>query len=93
MSRYIDADAAKKAMQKLEDDDFELYGCDIPEGFHADRAIEVIDNIPTADVQEVKHAKRIDGYYRQLCSNCKHRVYKTSNYCSYCGAKMDGDEE
>ena len=87
MSRYIDADVAKKAMQKLEDDDFELYGCDIPEGFHADRAIKVIDNIPIADVQAVKHGKwgKVTeplGWQDVECASC-----------SICGESYILDEE
>lgn len=49
-------------------------------------------NIPTADVQEVKHGEWIissDGYY-PYCSNCKNEPKNgiMSNYCPICGARM-----
>ena len=66
--------------------------------------IKIINNLPAADVQEVKHGKweLIDecankGVY---CSNCHKKVYRAeyanqkvkSKYCPNCGAKMDGDK-
>ena len=67
--------------------------------------IKIIRNLikeqPTADVQEVRHAKwelidecANEGVY---CSNCHKKVYRAkyanqkvkSNYCPNCGAKMD----
>lgn len=62
---------------------------------------EFLDNIPTADVVEVRHGKweakehtsisTNRHYYTFRCSECKkwngtHR----QNYCPNCGAKMDG---
>lgn len=62
---------------------------------------EFLDNIPTADVVEVRHGKweakehtsisTNRHYYTFRCSECKkwngtHR----QNYCPSCGAKMDG---
>ena len=45
--------------------------------------------LPTADVQEVKHATKGlhvgDKYY---CSNCG-RLVHCANYCEICGAKID----
>lgn len=63
--------------------------CDIAE------CLRMIDNAPTADVQEIKHGRWIGGY----CSRCsKHApywsmasTYYESMYCPNCGAKMDGD--
>ena len=47
---------------------------------------------PTADVQEVKHAKfeMVSGG-KGVCSNC-HRldpIDELAKYCRYCGAKID----
>ena len=91
MPRYIDADKAKKVMQELENDDVELYGCQIPEIFDADRAVEAIDKVPTADVQEVKHAKWIkewrDGFvngkrnYELICPYCNFSYF--DNQCGF----------
>ncbi len=49
---------------------------------------------PTAEVEEVKHAKweiNCDGYY-PYCSNCKTEPKNgvMSKHCPECGAKMDG---
>ena len=69
---------------------------------------EVINDFPSADVQEVKHGKWIDLHdedvlYEQIykCSVCgKCFVLETGtpqeneyNYCPNCGAKMDGEED
>lgn len=55
-----------------------------------------IADVPTVDVEEVKHGYIIehkgheDDYYCE-CSVCKtHEVFLGDKYCSECGAKMDG---
>ena len=61
----------------------------------------IVDEIPAADVQEVKHGKWEDEYYDEItelyyhtCSNCNTEITATcfDNYCPNCGAKMDGKE-
>ena len=58
-------------------------------------AINEIKNIPTADVVEVKRGEWIlykPKHYK--CSVCDNKVGGViSNYCNYCGAKMDGGKE
>lgn len=39
--------AAIKAMDDLEQEDIELYGCSIPEGFDGKRAIEALQSLPS----------------------------------------------
>lgn len=68
-------------------------------------AQEVIDSIPSADVEPVRHAHWIDeGAYADYtnvhawrCSECEDHVlnYKCdlSRYCPNCGAKMDEENE
>ena len=65
---------------------------------------EIVNDVPTADVQTVKHGKWIldedssseeEKCYR--CSNCKailEEDYKwhNHNYCYNCGARMDKEE-
>lgn len=57
-------------------------------------AIDAIAEVPTADVQEVKHGKWLwlDGV---RCSNCNHKLQTTGlpSYCPNCGAKMRGEED
>ena len=69
--------------------------------FDEDYADDIVDKLPIADVEEVRHAKwelidecANEGVY---CSNCHKKVYRAeyanqkvkSNYCPNCGAKMD----
>ena len=62
-------------------------------------SIFTIQNQPTADVQEVKHAHWIDrniGWGGVICSYCKWEdkvlIGDNYHYCPNCGAKMDGKE-
>ena len=63
-------------------------------------ADEIIEDLPTADVQEVKHAHWIPKKLGDCeCSNC-HEEYGVCggllgdyNYCPNCGAKMDKEDE
>ena len=100
MSKYIDADALKDKM-------FNYYDCvnlntrkDNYNGETlmnyevADMIEDCIDNAPTVDVQEIKHAKwETVGNYKVECTNCHHiRDIKTQcgwNFCPTCGAKID----
>lgn len=62
----------------------------------------IVDEIPVADVQEVRHGKWREGrfgngmtvpvskYY--ICDQCNHTSQKKTHYCAHCGAKMDGKE-
>ena len=81
MSRYIDAEALKKKAIRYTD-------------YHYKVNIEDIDNMPTADVQEVKNAKWLPyrfGLEVVACSNCR-AVYEGGDsfrFCPKCGAKMD----
>ena len=49
------------------------------------------------DVAPVRHGywELVDGTEprRYGCSECKRLSYTQDNYCSYCGARMDGEEE
>ena len=67
-----------------------------------------IDELPRADVVEVKHGcwvrqeKMVDGKVQAeaVCSNCGTDVvyqvidnrWQFENYCPHCGARMEGDE-
>ena len=62
--------------------------------------LDLLDNAPNADVEEVKHGKWIekfkDGFCYYDCPFCDdgyvvmERDENKPNYCHNCGAKMDG---
>ena len=80
MARYIDAERIKYT-----------------EYINGDVTVskDLVEKIPTADVQEVRHAKfELIDNGKGVCSNC-HRLDSIDNlakYCRYCGALMDGKE-
>ena len=84
---------AIKAMDDLEREDVEAYGCSIPEGFDGKRAKEALEKLPSIK------PKRDRGYwYRKYdygnlyCSKCNHEylgLNKYPKYCEKCGAIME----
>lgn len=97
MSSYIDAD---KINAKLMD---EYHGMISDESMKIYKIMQMLDNAPTANAQEVKHARwielikiRKDGEIRLV--HCQNSLYgcflctNTANYCSNCGAKMESVE-
>ena len=60
-----------------------------------------IDTMPLADVEEVRHGKWINHSGGEWgCSSCANIVFTEGswetpydNYCPYCGAKMDNEQE
>ena len=60
-----------------------------------------IDTMPLADVEEVRHGKWINHSGGEWgCSSCANIVFTEGswetpydNYCPYCGAKMDKEQE
>lgn len=60
--------------------------------------VDVIQTVPSADVQPVKHGRwerRMTKIY--ACSECTNEVTgrqrQNYSFCPYCGAIMDGDSE
>ena len=74
-----------------------------------DKAERAISEMPSADVQPVKHARWIIDYaegkkiYHAHCSECgkeptrniggDYYIDKLSDFCPNCGARMEGDSE
>lgn len=93
MSRYIDAD---KLNAKLMD---EYYGMISDESMKIYKIMQMLDNAPTADVQEAKHGKWDVKDLTPYCSIC-HKpseyecdgVHSQPLFCPNCGAKMDGGD-
>lgn len=89
MSRYIDAEKAKQ----------ELNVANVHKGI-VSAMQSFIDDVPTADVAEVKHGKWLlerepDGKpYCFHCSVCdadfgRISIVSATPFCPWCGAKMD----
>ena len=64
-----------------------------------DPVVIAVKCAPAADVQEVIHAtydessvSRIGTYFIRKCMNCSKETPR-ANYCMWCGAKMDGEED
>ena len=94
--RLIDANALKA--------NFVVLGEFAKDLWHAGTIRMAIDNAPTVDAVEVVHGRWIIGTGKnalmpgcRMCSECgeiiktEYSLYGMSNYCHYCGAKMDGD--
>ena len=92
MSRYIDADKLKDLYQPIDGKEYKI---------SSDILRLNIDDMPTVDVEKVRHGKwgkqvlvedefgdRHIGY---ICPVCKTFVPNRGNYCLECGAKMDGE--
>lgn len=101
MSDYISREAAKEAFENADADVCESYPdghCDW--GFGRSNINAVIDGIPAADVEPVRHGlwkqcfedwrQQIDG---NECFVCGFKYFGTGirsfHYCPNCGAKMD----
>lgn len=60
------------------------------------RVFRKIQDIPTGEMAPVRHGRWVgeevdlDGHTAMECSRC-HRVRIIDDYCSACGAKMDGE--
>jgi len=96
--RLIDADALDETFSRLNDDGWQL-----TRGDHK-RMESVLFEMPTIDAELVIHAEWIEDGDNQpmscdkvyCCSNCKQNrrlESRLTNYCSECGAKMDGGED
>lgn len=100
MPRYIDAD---KLNAKLMD---EYYGMISDESMKIYKIMQMLDNAPTADVQEVRHGKM--NMYKPRSMN-RNATYKCSvcgklcssyyndvgewKFCPHCGSKMDLEDD
>lgn len=90
MSNYIDRNILLEELNETQIEGDEYY-----KGLG--RAKRIVCDQPTADAQEVKHAKwEVVGNYKVECTNCHHiRDIKTQcgwNFCPTCGAKIDEED-
>lgn len=93
--RLIDADALKAEIMRRRKAAKTLTGVDM---------VMLTDAQPTIDAEPVRHGRWIpvheltregilpDEPIGYMCDQCYARRKKRLNYCSGCGAKMDGEE-
>lgn len=99
MNDLISREDAINAMMVLKRADDLAYGCEIPESFDSERAIEALKNIPSAEpvertakveyIAEVYRGEIVDHYLSGMCGICGEYAYDHAKYCSDCGAKLD----
>ncbi len=61
---------------------------------YAKEILKALEDTPTADVFEVRHAawiKHKEDCLEYRCSVCEYELCRNTNYCPNCGAKMDGE--
>ena len=100
MADLIERQAAIDAMRRLEQEDIEAYGAEIPEGFDAEPAVEALKALPSA--QPRPKAKNV--YYEESdhcefkCSLCGATIGVVEGgtldganfkFCPWCGAQLD----
>lgn len=99
MAKYIEREALKRAFQDIDAGRRDGWVTLLSPEEAADYLAEYLDDIPAADVQEVRHGKweEIRDAYGQLegwmCKECGRETKAKVNYCSNCGAKMDGGND
>ena len=98
MSDLISRQDTIDAMYQLEAEDIETYGCFIPEGFHANQAVEALEALPSAE----PHRKKGKWWHYEgmlTCSECGMEFYDdieeycgddVPKFCPDCGAEMSG---
>lgn len=114
MTTYIEREAAAALLEEKLRDICPLGRCSRNAVYGTDRDlydaiesdIDALNNIPAADVVEVKHGRWVqvichvefeDGFVDRLyecCSRChKPNGRKMTDYCPNCGADMRGDKD
>lgn len=94
MAEYIEREALKGAFQDIDAGCRDGWATSLSPEEAADYLAEYLDDIPAADVQEVRHGKweEIRDAYGQLegwmCKECGREMKAKENYCPNCGAKM-----
>ena len=97
MAEYIDKVELKKAMyHESFEKDSELQRWDSGCWIRYKLFENVVESIPVADVQPVKHGRWISDnpqYLLSHCSECQcfNSIEYKWKYCPNCGAKMDGE--
>ena len=97
MAEYINRNELLERMQKCYCGTCNNYSGMLCRSCLMDDALRDIEDAPAADVVEVKHGYWFDTYKggsKKGCSVCHCQAdlsKQGKEYCSYCGAKMDGE--
>lgn len=90
MAEYISREALQNAVER---------NCDMQDLYLPIHFLQIADEIPAADVREVRHGKWLKyddtEYFIAKCSLCRNWIDTRhgTNYCPNCGARMDGDAD
>ena len=102
MTEYIERETVIKALKDnvTEMESYIYFGSNL--GVPEDEIEDIVNEIPAADVEPVKHGKWTsngDDWECYKCSICRNEAYWDADYgqqlfdfCPWCGAKMDGKE-
>lgn len=103
MAKYIEGEKFKESIKELTSC---MFSYEMTTGEIEDDFLELVDDEPAADVQEVKHGhwiperdpdenNRIQCYHCSVCDDDFHYIgaFIATKYCPCCGARMDGDSE
>ena len=99
MSKYIDAEVMINALRELRTKHLiqSVFGEDMRDNAVTAGTLEavaqILDGLPAADVQEVRHGRWADNVWVFTCSECGNDAGERWDYCPHCGAKMDEVEE
>lgn len=100
MSRYIDEGLVNLKLKQICDEHNTSYGVQF--GGRAKDFAQLTDDIPNADVVEVKYGKWANAYssgtHLYRCTECGEYIEAIwtggydFKYCPNCGAKMEGEQ-
>ena len=98
IAELISRQAAIDAMRTLKKEDDEMYGCEIPEGFDGERAVEALESLPAISVKRTAKVKKKGLYTGAIhtghCGNCGGHVVSTyDRFCHSCGAKLEWETD
>lgn len=100
MSRLIDADAITSSNELAK----KIVSYNLTPYLKVDDLLEFVDNLPTIEAVPVAHGKWKPKYGSEddvywYCSKCRkevlydiHGYQEITDFCPYCGARMDGAE-
>lgn len=93
MAKYIEAEKFKESIKELTSC---MFSYEMTTGEIEDDFLELVDDEPAADVQEIKHGEWREHNKIYICSQCGYSFENEGyiaffNYCPCCGSRMDGE--